>query len=375
MNRRPPPRRPQPNRPAKPAPSRKPAPAEPPTHRCEADVPEGLEWVTRDELLERFGERVELVSEGERKPGMLRFDYVGNLYQLTKLQSVQAVYLSRTFPVPRPKALLGDQHFKALLGMIAAVRELSPADAYQTFYISAAGSESSVMTRLKEELAAKTGLKPAFEEGDLLIRIRRPIDEDDGWEVLMRLSPRPLATRPWRVCNREGALNAVVARAMVLLTMPTPEDVFLNVACGSGTLLIERAACGPAQGLTGYDLDEAALQCAARNIEAAGFSERIKLNLGDATDLPLPGKSVDVLCADLPFGHLIGSHDENKALYPALLREAARVAKPGARFALITHEVHLLENLLEDSADWEAIQTIRVALGGLYPRVFLLRRK
>jgi 23S rRNA G2445 N2-methylase RlmL len=338
-------------------------------------MPEGLEWVTREELLERFGERVELVSEGERKPGMLRFDYVGNLYQLTRLQSVQAVYLSRTFPIPRPKALLGDQYFKALLAMIAAVRELSPADAYQTFYISAAGSESSVMNRLKEELAAKTGLKPAFEEGDLLIRIRRPIDEDDGWEVLMRLSPRPLATRPWRVCNREGALNAVVARAMVLLTLPTPEDVFLNVACGSGTLLIERAAYGPAHSLTGYDLDEAALQCAARNVEAAGFADRIKLNLGDATDLPLPGKSVDVLCADLPFGHLIGSHDENKALYPALLREAARVAKPGARFALITHEVRLMEDLLEDSADWEAIQTIRVALGGLYPRVFLLRRK
>ena len=64
----------------------------------------------------------------------------------------------------------------------------------------------------------------------------------------------------------------------------------------------------------------------------------------------------------------------NVALYPAILGEAARVAEPGARFALISHEIRLLESLLRDSAEWSTERVLRVSLGGLHPRIFLLRR-
>jgi 23S rRNA G2445 N2-methylase RlmL len=357
---------------ARSAPTDQPQPVTP--HGCEADVAEGLEWLARDELRAQLGDRIEF-TDTHRRPGVVRFSYTGNLYPLLKQAALQSVYLARYYPVPRPKALLGDQHFKAWLEQIRLVRDLSPADAYRTFYISAAGSESSVMQRIKAELGKAIGLEHADEEGDLLIRLRRPLDRDDGWEVLVRLTPRPLATRPWRVCNREGALNATVAHAVVALTSPTPEDSFLNIACGSGTLLIERLAYGPAHSLVGYDSDEAALECARQNVAAAGYAEQIKLNLGDARSLPLPGKSVDVICADLPFGHLIGSHDQNVELYPELLREAGRVAKPGARCVLVTHEVRLMERLLDDSHEWQLTQTLRVALGGLNPRIFVLERR
>ncbi|MCB9454357.1 MAG: methyltransferase domain-containing protein [Anaerolineaceae bacterium] len=341
---------------------------------CEVDVAEGLERFAWDELDGLFEERVEQI-DGSSTPGRIRFQYVGNLYHLTRLQTVQAVYLSQVFAIPRPKALLGDQHFRALLAQIAAVRDLSPADAYQTFYLSAAGSESSVLGRLRDALAEHTGLTPSTEEGDLLIRLRHPPEDKDHWETLVRLSPRPLATRSWRVCNREGALNAAVAQVMVRLTRPKPEDAFLNIGCGSGTLLIERLACAPAVSVSGYDHDATALTCAEQNAAAAGFGEQIKLNLGDARKLPLTAKSVDAICADLPFGHMIGSHEGNIELYPALLAEVGRVAKPGARFVLITHEVRLMETLLEESPTWHIVEVIRVALGGLYPRIFVLERK
>jgi SAM-dependent methyltransferase len=343
-------------------------------HLCEADVAEGLEKIARREIRMQFGERVEWL-ESPARPGVLRFTYVGNLYQLLKLQTIQAVYLVRHYPIPRPKAFLGDQYFKALLAQIAAVRDLSPKDAYQTFYISAAGSESSVMKRLRDELAAKIGLQSAPDEGDLLIRLRHPPGDDQSWEALVRLSPRPLATRPWRACNREGALNAAVAHVMAFLTQPKPDDVFLNICCGSGTLLIERLAQEAAASATGYDLDEAALECAHRNVEAAGLSDRVNLRLGDVCSLPLPDKSVDAICGDLPFGHLVGSHDDNLELYPDLLREAARVLKSGGRCVLLSHEVRLMESLLDDSPVWDVEQNIRVALGGLYPRIFVLKRR
>jgi SAM-dependent methyltransferase len=338
------------------------------------DVAEGLEHFAWNEVDRLFQERVERI-EFPYTPGRIRFQYVGNLYHLLKLQTVQAVYLSQTYAIPRPKALLGDQHLRALLAQIAAVRDLSPAGAYQTFYLSAAGSDSSVLGRLRDSLAEHTGLTPATDEGDLLIRLRHPPGDNDQWETLVRLSPRPLATRPWRVCNREGALNAAVAQVIVRLTQPKPGDSFLNIGCGSGTLLIERLAYAPAASATGYDHDATALACAEQNAAAAGYSEKIHFNLGDARELPLPARSIDAICADLPFGHLVGSHEGNMELYPALLAEAGRVAKPGARFVLITHEVHLMEALLEDSQVWRSDEVIRVALGGLYPRIFVLVRR
>ncbi len=352
---------------------RKPEPPGFVTHECEADVSEGLENIAWRELKTLFEDRIES-SPLPKRPGVLRFQYMGNLWQLLRLKTVQAVYLIEQYDIPRPKGLLGDQHFKRLLAQIARVRDLSPADAYNSFYLSAAGSDSAVMTRIKDELAAKLGLTPGGEEGDLLVRLRRVPQSETGWEALVRLSPRPLATRAWRVCNREGALNAAVAQAMVMLTQPTPDDTFLNIMCGSGTLLIERAAQGAAASLIGYDHDTTALDCARRNVEAAGYAEQIKLRQSDARDLTLADKSVDVIVGDLPFGNLVGSHEGNLELYPAVLREMARVARPGARVALISQEVRMLESLLDESKVWEKSQVIRVALGGLHPRIFLLKR-
>jgi 23S rRNA G2445 N2-methylase RlmL len=358
--------------PAKPKPA---GPQPPPTHECEVEVAEGLEGLAWRELKTLFDDRVE-TADLEGRAGSLRFLYTGNPYQLLKLRTAQAVYFVRQHPVPRPKGLLGDQHFKTLLAQIADMQQLSPAGTYKTLHISAAGSDSSVMNRLKTELAAKLELDVDDKEGDLLIRVRRAAgDETAGWETLVRLTPRPLATRSWRVCNREGALNAPVAHAMALLSDPADEDTVVNLMCGSGTLLIERHFAGAASQLIGYDTDATALDCARRNIEAAGASEQIQVRPGDVRDLDVLPRSVDVVMADLPFGQLVGSHDDNLHLYPAVVKEAARITKKGGRALFITHEVRLMETVLEDSGAWETEQSIRVGIGGMYPRIFKLIRK
>ena len=344
-----------------------------PVYQCEADVSEGLEGLAWREMKTLFDDRLERVNIPARA-GVLRFEYVGNPFQLLKLRTVQTVYLVQQHNVPRPKGLLGDEHFKKLLAHIKIARDLWPENAYKTLYISAAGSDSSVMTRLKEELAKKTDLLIGNEEGDLLIRVRKS-KEGDGWDTLVRISPRPQATRAWRVCNREGALNAPVAYAMNVLSQPTADDVYLNMGCGSGTLLIERMAAGEVKSITGYDNDSVALECAGKNIEAAGYSETIKRRQGNITDLPLSAKSVDVITADLPFGQLVGSHDDNMILYPGMLKEAARLLKQGGRMVLVSHEVRLLDTLLDNSEHWKIEQNLRVTVGGLHPRIWVLSRK
>ncbi len=349
---------------------------EPATFPVEVDVVEGLEAIARQEIIVTLGQRASLPRPSRRNPeaGLIRFTYTGGLRALLRLQTVQAVHAVYQFDVPRPRALLGDEHLRALLRIIEGVRAVHPPDAFQTLYIGAAGSDSPVMERLKETLAARMGMTVNPEEGDLLLRLRRPPRGEGGWQVVVRLSPRPLATRPWRVCNMEGALNATVAHAMTLMTAPRPHDVFLNLACGSGTLLIERLLGGPARRAIGCDTSPEALACGQENVRAAGLASTATLHDWDARSLPLEEASVDAITADLPFGHQVGSHEQNVHLYPDVLQEAARVARPGTLFSLITHEVHLMESLLRESTQWRVEGVQRVTLSGLHPRIFVLRR-
>jgi len=340
-------------------------------------VAEGLEEIAQDEIQRLLGSQAThlAVRVSRRAPSAIAFDYAGDPAALLELRTVLAVSLVSHVAVPRPRAILGDAHLRDLLAQINLVRGLTPTRGYRTLSVGAAGSDSAVLTRLKAELAQRTGLTPADGEGDLYLRLRRPPDGSEGWEVLIRLTPRPLATRAWRVRNPRGALNATVAHAMALLTRPRPDDVFLNLACGSGTLLVERLACAPARRVMGCDISASAREDAAANVRASNHDVDVEIHEWDARALPLPDGSVDALCTDLPFGHAVGSHDENVALYPDILTEAARVAKPDARFVLMTHEVRLMEVLLAQSAEWTVEEQRRVRLGGLYPRIFVLRRR
>jgi 23S rRNA G2445 N2-methylase RlmL len=339
------------------------------SQRIEIVVPAGLEALARTEMQRITGLRLDPVH----KDGVIGATMYGALQALFQLRCVTSIYAVRRFAIPRPRALLGDEHLRAVLATIEMVRWLHPAGTFRTLFLSAAGAESSVLQRFKHELCTRLGLMPGGEDGDLLIRLR-PAPDRDGWEVLVRLTPRPLATRLWRVCNREGALSGPVAYAMAVLSKPRDNDRVLNVGCGSGSLIIERLFAGPAARVVGCDTDSEALACAQQNLAAAGFSNRVELYDWDACSLPLPSASIDVVLADLPFGHLVGSHATNLTLYPALLAEAARVTRPGGRAVLISHEVRLMERLLAELPGWCVEQQLRVNLRGLYPRIFVLRR-
>lgn len=340
---------------------------------CEAEVAPGLEEFVRAELLDRFAGAVSLHPAG--KPGTIRFGYAGDLRNLLALCTAGSVSLVEPFAVPRPLALLGHQHFRRLLAAVREALALHPTGAFSTLRISAAGEGSAVYDRLRAALGAETGLAPTLDAGDLLIRVRRP-PSGDGFEAAVRLSPRPLSARPWRVCDLPGALNGAVARVLAGLTQPRPDDDYLNLACGSGTLLVERLEAAPARSALGVDTDPAALECARANLRASGHDRAVRLEPWDAGELPLSDASVSALCGDLPWGHRTGSHAGNVALYPRLLAEAARVAVDGARLVLLTSEARLFERVLGEQADaWSEQRTIRFEMDGVRLRAYVLERR
>jgi tRNA (guanine6-N2)-methyltransferase len=242
--------------------------------------------------------------------------------------------------------------------------------------ISAAGSESAVLVRLRQQLAGALALTSANDRGDLHLALRRTADS--GWEVLVRTTPRPLSARRWRVCDLPGALNATAASVMATLGQPRATERFVNVCCGSGTLMIERLALGAAARVVGYDIDPAAQACAEANARASGYRDRMDILTDDATALPVDAASIDTVVADLPYAMRMGSSADNTRLYPALLAEAARVTVPRGRLVVVTTQRQLIERVLGASDAWRPVETVPFRVphsgGWITPRIYALER-
>lgn len=344
----------------------------------EVEVIPGLEEPAERELRAKLDDGLAVL--GRPREGRIAIRYRGEPRRVNLLRSAIAVYRVERFDARRPTALLGHENFDRVVRLLRGVIAMNPPGRYTTLRLSAAGAESPTFVRLKEQLARETGLSSASDAGNASIVVRRSPTGAPGWEVLVRTSPRPLSARSWRVCDLPGALNASVAYVMDELAGPAPEKRFLNVLCGSGTLLVERLGICPAQRVIGVDRSELALACARENALASGHAPQITLLHADATCLPLGRASVDTVVADLPYGLLVGSHRENAELYPAVVQEAARVAVPGASFVAITARRRLFEAALDRSrADWRCTRVLSLKIpfrsGYLTPAIYVLRRQ
>ncbi|MXY44620.1 MAG: methyltransferase domain-containing protein [Dehalococcoidia bacterium] len=353
------------------------SPKKPTDRRYEIELITGLERFVDDELGKKLGRRAYRLT-GYPKEGRMSFRYSGPIQRLMDLRTAVAVHIVERFDVPRPKALLGHQHLTRLIDSIGAVIDLHPPETFSTFRVSAAGSESATMRRLRSEISAAIHLDEQTDDAHLLLSLRRSTS-GGGWEFLVRLTPMPLSARPWRVCNRPDALNATVAHAMVTLPGHSDHDGFLNLGCGSGTLLIERLAAGPAASVTGLDIDPEAIICTERNLNAAGARQNVDLILGDIHSPPLPDASFNTAVADLPFGMLANTDIVLDRLYESALRETARLVVKDGAFTVITARRRLFEDTLVQHTDqWRRTAEVPLRIsfqrGYIAPSIYLLRR-
>ena len=345
--------------------------------RLEITFLPGLGEVVRDEVVE--------VLHPPRPPrpvpgrdDAIGLDLPGWDRRVLTLRTAVAVFASLHLDVPRPRSMVSGEHLGRIAAAVRASLALAPSRAFR---FEAAGSRSADFTRLGAELAQVVGLPYAPDDGELVVTVRRGHAAhpgqgvDPGWDVLVRLGPRPLSARIWRVVDYPGAANATIAAAMVRLAGLRPTDRVLNLMCGSGTLLVERLLAGPAATAVGVDLSDEALDAARANLTAAAADAR--LTRADATDPTVLGdERFDLLLADPPWGTLHGSHADSPRLHAGLLAAAHRLAAPGARLVVLTHEITVMERALRD-ADllWRADPALRVFAKGHHPRVYVLHRR
>lgn len=132
----------------------------------------GLEDIVQEEIGSLVAGRAWVV--GRPAPGRLTVRTAGKPWELERLRCAVAVHQVAHFDVPRPKALLGHQHFARLLALLRGLIDRHPPGAFAAVRISAAGAESPAFTRLKGELQRALGLPGGEGEGDILLSARRP---------------------------------------------------------------------------------------------------------------------------------------------------------------------------------------------------------
>ena len=103
-------------------------------------------------------------------------------------------------------------------------------------------------------------------------------------------------------------------------------ETVLDLGSGAGAdVLISARRVGPAGKAIGLDMTDEMLELARSNARQAGV-ENVEFHKGYIEEIPLPDASVDVVISNCVL-NLSGDK-------PAVLREAARVLKPGGRFAI-----------------------------------------
>lgn len=323
----------------------------------------------------------------------------GPLADVLRLRTAVAAYVSLHFDVPRPRSLTSGDHLARIVDAVYASLRVAGSS---SFRFEAAGSDSAVFARLADLVHEATGLRHDPADGQLVVRVRRGArpdsgprrpggggrptggdprrpapDADPGWDVLVRVGPRPLSARTWRVTDYPGALNATIAAAMVRLGGVRDEDRVLNLMCGSGTLLAERLLAGPAASAVGVDVSPEALDAARANLAAARVRATLTaadvLTTAPGPDAPWQAGAFDLVLVDPPWGGLHGDHATAVDVHAGVLRAARAAAAPGARCVVVTHEVKVMERCLREASSlWSVRDTLRVFAKGHHPRVYVL---
>lgn len=190
----------------------------------------------------------------------------------------------------------------------------------------------------------------------------------------LRLSDRGMRHRFERRTELPASLRPSVAAAMVLLTEPMADDVFMDPMAGSGTILWERAQAGPYARILGGDIEPERVEAARKNVRdrRGGRLPELEIRQWDARHLPLEDNAIDKVATNLPFGKQISGGGGPARLYPQVLAELARVVRPGGRIVLLSSEFDLVKEQVRALPNLTITTGYSMAVLGQWGRIYII---
>ncbi len=181
----------------------------------------------------------------------------------------------------------------------------------------------------------------------------------------LRLSDRTMRHRSYKLEHLPASLRPTVAAAMARMAQIRPRQVVLDPMCGAGTILAEVLELARSQDMRlaaawGGDLEANALRAAMPNLRRLGH---VLLAGWDARALPLPGRSVDRIVCNPPFGKQLSRPEEIGPLYRRSLQECDRVLRPGGRAVLLVSDPTALKDAA-NAVSWNYERQIRLRILG-----------
>lgn len=315
----------------------------------------------------------------EQRYGRLFIEYDGPPQQLMTLRSVENVfaYLADFEGLsPSEDGLEQVQQWAQGLHLDDALdvwRKLHATPADPSFRVTAQRQGRHDYNSQQIAAAAGAGVNTATGWGvDLTGFDYEVIVEAEQERCLMglRLSSQALHKRS-RVVHGLASLNPTAAYAMCMLSDPELEEVVLDPMCGTGTILIERAALGPAL-LLGSDAHPRALEEARTNLDAAQVNAM--LVQADARRMGLGTESVDKLLCNLPWGRRVLSGGSLRYLYEGFVSEMTRVLRSGAKAVVLTTRRGLMVKLVTRTGRLRIVHERIIRIGGVKPHLYIVRR-
>lgn len=358
-----------------------------------AQTQPGFEVIAAEALVEFDDVRISDTFTAGARSGLVRFSYDGDPRDLLDMRLLEDLFVQ-----------VAD--FRGLPSVYAGLRELR--DAVQRVPFDAAITLARTIKptrggqgKLRFRVVARQEGQASYRRVDAQDAVERGIAarSDHRWQraeenalefwltllpdratpsqtealLALRLSDEQMRHRAEKREHLPASLRPASAAALVWLTRPEPDDVFLDPMCGAGTLLIERALAGRYRLLLGGDIREDAIDTTLKNIGPR--YKPIEIRQWDARQLPLDSASVRACAVNLPFGQQIGTPEETRVLYPAVLREFTRVLHPTGRLVVLAGDVPTFERALQRREQLERHASYPVTILGRRARIYVAERR
>ena len=347
----------------------------------------GLEGLLEKELLV-LGAEIALTEQGAVSfAGTMRTGYRACLWSRVANRILLTL---KTFETPDPDALYAGARSIAWHEHLESIN---------TFAVSCTAVDSPIGHSGFAALRVKDAVADHFRDRD---RKRPSVSREypdvqlqvflNGPQAAIRLdlSGESMHMRSYRTYGGEAPLKESLAAAIVSLAGwsagVSPDSMFLDPMCGSGTLLIEAALIygdsAPGLGrryfgflgwrghssslweqelkearerrqeglsrrwprIVGFDGSRDAVRGALENIEKAGLHGRVHVERRELARFELPGAETGIVVANPPYGERLGTLSAVRWLYRCLGRKL-REHCPGWQAAVITNHVELADAL------------------------------